>query len=50
MQVENLTVFILKLGYCELSYNAVGLPTLVVGECPLGHVTVGTRLLSNRSD
>ena len=35
MQVENLTVFILKLGYCELSYNESGLPTLVVGECPV---------------
>jgi hypothetical protein len=33
-----------------IAYNEPGLPTLVVGECPLGHVTVDTRLLSNRSD
>jgi hypothetical protein len=33
-----------------MSANEPGLPTLVVGECPLGHVTVDTRLLSNRSD
>jgi len=47
MQVENLTVFILKLGYCELSYNELGLPTLVVGECLKGTLPL-VRLLAKQ--
>ena len=43
MQLQNSYFFrFLKKNLRHISANALGLSTLVVGECPLGHVTVGT--------